>query len=384
MKRSENTNLHKMPRMPVQPFTATISHKMYGRWPQSPRFAPQWLFSSACVHLVSGSRRKNKKLFLPSTKKKAVTVAWRPLVRYLVRLQRRLNSNTQKSSYHWKTERLQSTHRKVFFFTENRGKGNSAKEEQKPVTTVALDRVCVRAWLRHVWRCMRACICQENVYVKEKMCIDPKCLAFPSWLHMQWSFSVLVFLQSLCALLVLIFTRSHTVRFLLAFSSPPSCFSSFVLFQKEKESTKKRKWCVTIWVYTHAGTPSANLPDTVLWHELVHIPSHTGLSTERRWLIMFSSSVHLPPKRTLSARRRTAWELRDVKQPKVETGFDSFVAIWRIGRAIIRAMLSPHPSAIFSLASTAVSDDSCSVKDLRDLQGLDLSKLEPFALLVIM
>ena len=31
--------------------------------------------------------------------------------------------------------------------TENRGKGNSAKgkEEQKPVTTVALDRVCVRA-----------------------------------------------------------------------------------------------------------------------------------------------------------------------------------------------------------------------------------------------
>ena len=30
--------------------------------------------------------------------------------------------------------------------TENRGKGNSAKgkEEQKPVTTVALDRVCVR------------------------------------------------------------------------------------------------------------------------------------------------------------------------------------------------------------------------------------------------
>ena len=31
--------------------------------------------------------------------------------------------------------------------TENRGKGNSAKgkEEQKPVTTVALDRVCMRA-----------------------------------------------------------------------------------------------------------------------------------------------------------------------------------------------------------------------------------------------
>ena len=30
--------------------------------------------------------------------------------------------------------------------TENRGKENSAKgkEEQKPVTTVALDRVCVR------------------------------------------------------------------------------------------------------------------------------------------------------------------------------------------------------------------------------------------------
>ena len=30
--------------------------------------------------------------------------------------------------------------------TENRGKGNSVKgkEEQKPVTTVALDRVCVR------------------------------------------------------------------------------------------------------------------------------------------------------------------------------------------------------------------------------------------------
>ena len=45
--------------------------------------------------------------------------------------------------------------------TENRGKGNSAKgkEEQKPVTTVALDRVCVRAWLRHVWRCKCACIC---------------------------------------------------------------------------------------------------------------------------------------------------------------------------------------------------------------------------------
>ena len=57
--------------------------------------------------------------------------------------------------------------------TENRGKGNSAKgkEEQKPVTTVALDRVCVRAWLRHVWRCKCACICQENVYVKEKMCM---------------------------------------------------------------------------------------------------------------------------------------------------------------------------------------------------------------------
>ena len=37
--------------------------------------------------------------------------------------------------------------------TENRGKGNSAKgkEEQKPVTTVALDRVCVRVWRRHVW-----------------------------------------------------------------------------------------------------------------------------------------------------------------------------------------------------------------------------------------
>ena len=33
--------------------------------------------------------------------------------------------------------------------TENRGKGNSAKgkEEQKPVTTVALDRVCVPAKL---------------------------------------------------------------------------------------------------------------------------------------------------------------------------------------------------------------------------------------------
>ena len=53
------------------------------------------------------------------------------------------------------------------------GNGNSAKgkEEQKPVTTVALDRVCVRAWLRHVWRCMCACIWQENVYVKEKMCM---------------------------------------------------------------------------------------------------------------------------------------------------------------------------------------------------------------------
>ena len=57
--------------------------------------------------------------------------------------------------------------------TENRGKGNSAKgkEEQKPVTTVALDRVCVRVWRRHVWRCMCACLCQENVYVKEKMCM---------------------------------------------------------------------------------------------------------------------------------------------------------------------------------------------------------------------
>ena len=57
--------------------------------------------------------------------------------------------------------------------TENRGKGNSAKgkEEQKPVTTVALDRVCVRVWRRHVWPCMCACICQVNVYVKEKMCM---------------------------------------------------------------------------------------------------------------------------------------------------------------------------------------------------------------------
>ena len=56
---------------------------------------------------------------------------------------------------------------------EYRGKGNSAKgkEEQKPVTTVALDRVCVRVWRRHVWPCMCACICQENVYVKEKMCM---------------------------------------------------------------------------------------------------------------------------------------------------------------------------------------------------------------------
>ena len=54
--------------------------------------------------------------------------------------------------------------------TENRGKGNSAKgkEEHKPVTTVALDRVCVRVWRRHVWPCMCACICQENVYVKER------------------------------------------------------------------------------------------------------------------------------------------------------------------------------------------------------------------------
>ena len=51
--------------------------------------------------------------------------------------------------------------------TEDRGMGNSAKgkEEQKPVTTVALDRVCVWAWLRYVCRCMCACICQENVYV---------------------------------------------------------------------------------------------------------------------------------------------------------------------------------------------------------------------------
>ena len=39
------------------------------------------------------------------------------------------------------------------------------------MTTVALDRVCVRVWRRHVWPCMCACICQENVYVKENMCM---------------------------------------------------------------------------------------------------------------------------------------------------------------------------------------------------------------------
>ena len=62
-----------------------------------------------------------------------------------------------------------------------------AKEEQNPVTTVALDRVFVRVWLggselffcslppvvwrRHVRQCMCACMCQKNVYEKEKMCM---------------------------------------------------------------------------------------------------------------------------------------------------------------------------------------------------------------------
>ena len=45
-----------------------------------------------------------------------------------------------------KTQESQSTIDILTSGTENRGKGNSAKgkEEQKPVTTVALDRVCVR------------------------------------------------------------------------------------------------------------------------------------------------------------------------------------------------------------------------------------------------
>ena len=54
---------------------------------------------------------------------------------------------------------------------QGKGKFSQGKGGTKTWTTVALDRVCVRVWRRHVWPCMCACICQESVYVKEKMCM---------------------------------------------------------------------------------------------------------------------------------------------------------------------------------------------------------------------
>ena len=48
---------------------------------------------------------------------------------------------------------------------------SKGKREKNPVSTVAMDHVCVHVWRRHVRQCTCAYICQRNVYVKEKMCM---------------------------------------------------------------------------------------------------------------------------------------------------------------------------------------------------------------------
>ena len=48
---------------------------------------------------------------------------------------------------------------------------SKGKRGKNLVSTVALDHVCVHVWRRHVRQCTCACLCQKNVYVKEKTCM---------------------------------------------------------------------------------------------------------------------------------------------------------------------------------------------------------------------
>ena len=76
-----------------------------------------------------------------------------------------------KITSHFRT--LGSKEVKKHHFYINSRTQQRQKRKKNLVSTVALEHVCVRVWRtpRHVRQCMCACICQKNVYVKEKMCM---------------------------------------------------------------------------------------------------------------------------------------------------------------------------------------------------------------------